>query len=451
MKQFWLTAALLVGCLPLSAQLYPEGSQVISYFPHLAVGGPSAATWTTSLTFVNPHQSAGANAVAYFYDDNGSPLALDFGTGPAATLSFAVPAQGSVTLNTTSSSSATLGGWAVVASGLPLQGILQYGLSAGGVPQQSISVQATPASRLFRSPATRNAGIAVGNPYTTPITVSISVLDAGGNNAGQTSMVVPALGHRAFNLFQSVAGLPAGFQGSVVLTAAGASFPALTISANGVALSSYPPAGLNWPASQTELIYKVWSEVLCNANQIVTLNPLPKLVIDTNTTALNSYANPTANEVHIFLNLAELISDSESELAFVIGHELGHIIQSKVGLQLVPSNKEQDADQYGMFLGLISGYDPYGAAGALAKLAMASGNAGLVDQNFDNLAAIAGADLHGSFNNRLALVFQNIQAICALSTQLQSFCASYKSLVHPHLPAIAPLSAGPPRAQLPAS
>ncbi len=280
--------------------------------------------------------------------------------------------------------------------------------------------------------------------------MNISVLDSGGNNAGQTSIVVPALGHRAFNLFQSFTSLPSAFQGSVVLTASAAYFVALTISANGAALSNYPPGGLNWPVSQPELISKVWSEVLYQANQLVTLNPLPKLVIDPNTTALNSYANPTANEVHIFLNLAELISDSESELAFVIGHEVGHIIQAKVGLQLVPSNVEQDADQYGMFLGLASGYDPYGAAGALAKLAMASGNAGLVDQNFDNLAAIAGTDLHGSFNNRLAVVFQNMQAICAASAQLQNFCASYKSFVHPHLPGMAPLSAGAPHAQLPA-
>ena len=96
MKQYWLVAALSVACLPVSAQGYPQGSQVISYFPHLAVGGPSGARWTTNLTFVNPHQSAGANTVAYFYDDNGAPLALDFGSGPTPTLNFSVPAQGSL-------------------------------------------------------------------------------------------------------------------------------------------------------------------------------------------------------------------------------------------------------------------------------------------------------------------------------------------------------------------
>jgi hypothetical protein len=58
----------------------------------------------------------------------------------------------------------------------------------------------------------------------------------------------------------------------------------------------------------------------------------------------------------------------------------------------------------------MAGYDPYGAAGALAKLYMASGTAGLVAQNFDNISG----DVHGSFNNRLALIFQVMQSMCSL-------------------------------------
>ena len=143
------------------------------------------------------------------------------------------------------------------------------------------------------------------------------------------------------------------------------------------------------------------------------------------------------------MNLAELISDSESELAFVVAHELGHIIQARIGqLALVPGNIELDADEYGLYLSLAAGYDPYGAAGALAKLSMASGTAGLLNQNFDNLAAVAGTDLHGSFNNRLALIFQSMQALCSLQVA-QSFCTQYKSLFHPHLPAAAPLMVRP--------
>jgi predicted Zn-dependent protease len=183
----------------------------------------------------------------------------------------------------------------------------------------------------------------------------------------------------------------------------------------------------------------VWFKVLSVAVRTYPLGTPPNLIIDTSTGQINALAYPAQNEVHIFLNLAELISDSESELAFVVAHELGHIIQARLGrLALVPGNAELDADQYGMLLSLVAGYDPYGAAGALAKLAMASGSANLVAQNFDALVATAGLDLHGSFNNRLALIFQNMQTICALP-QLQTFCAQYKSVIHPHLPSIAPL------------
>jgi hypothetical protein len=53
---------------------------------------------------------------------------------------------------------------------------------------------------------------------------------------------------------------------------------------------------------------------------------------------------------------------------------------------------------------------------------------------FDNLST----DPHGSFDNRLALMFTYMQAVCSLP-QAQSNCAKYKSIVHPHLPANAPL------------
>jgi hypothetical protein len=346
----WSSVALLAA-LPCAAQFYPQGSQVISYFPQLTDGGPAGARWITALTFVNPHQSITANAQVYLYNDNGSPLALNFGSGPVSTFSFAIPAQGSITFKSTGASSTAVGGWAVVASTLPLQGVVQYTYSSGGVSQQ-ISVQATPASHLFRSPATFGTAIALANQNVNAVSLNVSLLDSSGRaTAFQTSVTLPALGHVAFNLFQRFSSLSSGFQGSVVITRTSAmDFLALTISADGTALSAFPPAGLNWPLSQPEVIYKVWYQVLNSANSIVTLNPPPKLVIDSTTTAINSFANPSANEVHIFLNLAELISDSESELAFAIGHELGHIIQGKVGLQFVPNNIEFDADQWGLLL-----------------------------------------------------------------------------------------------------
>lgn len=95
------------------------------------------------------------------------------------------------------------------------------------------------------------------------------------------------------------------------------------------------------------------------------LGTLPTLIIDNTTGQINSFANSSANEVHIFMNLAELISDSEKELAFVVGHELGHIIQNRIQqLAFVPTNIEEDANEYGLFLSILAGYDPYAGVGA---------------------------------------------------------------------------------------
>jgi hypothetical protein len=104
-------------------------------------------------------------------------------------------------------------------------------------------------------------------------------------------------------------------------------------------------------------------------------------------------------------------------------------------------NPEFDADEYRMLFSLLAGYDPYAAAGALAKLNMATGQAGLLSQIFDNFSG----DLHGSFDNRIAAVFNTIGAICA-TPQAASSCAAYKAVVHPHFPSGTPL-ANPPKSK----
>ena len=187
----------------------------------------------------------------------------------------------------------------------------------------------------------------------------------------------------------------------------------------------------------------MWDKVLNVASSVYPLGTPPNLTISYDTSTINAFANTSQNQVSIYMNLAELMGDSESELAFVVSHELGHIIQARIGqLAFFPGNSEQDADAYGLLLSLAAGYDAYGAAGALGKLSMASANAGLLSQNFDNLAAAVGANLQGSFNNRLAVLFQNTQLLCSLQSA-QSFCALYKSIFHPHFPDVAPLMVRP--------
>jgi hypothetical protein len=430
----------------LSAQLEPEGSQVISYFPQLADGGSSSQRWFTTMTFVNSNSSMSAAGIANFYDDNGNPLAIDFGSGAVATINFNVAPQGTITLTSTGLSPSTVTGWAVVVSSLPLQGVVQFRYAVNGVAAQGVSAPATAASLLFRSPATAATGIAVGDPYAAPLNVNVMAMDSTGKKISQGTISLPPHGHKSLPLNQIVPNLSADFRGSVVVAGPGpgtANFVALILSGDGGVISSYPPSSLGLPISQFERIWRVWVKVLDVASSLYPLGTTPNLVINYDAGPINTFATPSQNQVTVYMTLAELISDSESELAFVVAHALGHIIQARIGqLAFVPGKIEQDADAYGLFLSLAVGYDAYGAAGALGKLSMASGTAGLLSQNFDNLAAVVGADLQGSFNDRLAVIFQNTQQLCSLQSA-QSLCVLYKNLFHPHFSVVAPLMVRP--------
>jgi hypothetical protein len=218
-------------------------------------------------------------------------------------------------------------------------------------------------------------------------------------------------------------------------------FAALVLSGDGSVLSSYPAGTYAWPPSEYERVWKVWQRVLNSAiTNFPVMTNLPSLTLDPTTSEINAYAKSgPPYMVTVDYSLAELLSDSDSELAFVIGHEIGHIIQYQSGkLSFVPSDVEYDADVYGFFLSLNAGYDPYAVGGAFGKLMMATGTAGL---ETEQTLATSG-DPHGSFNQRIANIFQDIVVICQ-SPSLQSTCATLKSAFHPHLPAMDPMMKHP--------
>ena len=436
LKGLSLVGLLLATGLPSLAQFDPQGAEVISYFPQLADGGTADQRWTTRLTLINPHDLFPAAATVYFYGDDGKPLSLDFGQGPVSSLDVTLASWGAVTYTSTGASSVMRSGWAVMISSLPLQGAVQYGVSVNGVPQQSVTAQSTQASTLFRSPATRDTGIAVANTYDQdPVTINLSAVNEAGYVVGSATATIPGNGHQAFTMGQMFPSLASTFRGSVLLDGGSDTFVAWTVASESGVLASYPPAGLTWPSSQYERIWKVWMKVVNSAASLVKLSPAPKLVIEYGKKEINTYANGPGNEVHMFASLAELISDSDSELGFVLGHEIAHIVQYKVGrMLLVPGNSEQDADEWGVMLTLLSGYDPYAGSGALAKLAMAASQTGMVSATFDNTTG----DTRKALNDRLGLMFGYVKDICS-DPDMETACAAYKNLVHPDLPAPAPL------------
>jgi hypothetical protein len=440
---FLLAATLL-------AQFDPEGSQVISYFPQLADGGPASQKWVTSLTLSNPHFALPVTGTVLTYNDAGTELALNFGDGPVSTFDFTISPQGTVTFTSTGASAATVTGWAVVVSTLPLQGVVQFRSIVNGVPQQGVSAQSTPASGIFRSPATASTGIALANPYTDlKLRLFLSAIDSDGNEVANTTFFMNGLTHRAFNLNQMLPTIPANFRGSVVLsTEVDQSFVAWTLSTEGGVLSSYPPSALVWPPSYFERVWKVWLKMTSSAPFLITPsgsfhfgNP-PDLSVDIVTNSINVFADTGHNVVHVVLNMAELTSDSESELGFVLGHAIGHIMQVQAGRQLFNStNAERDADDISLETLILAGYDPYAAGGALGKLIMASGSAKLIDANFDNLP-LHGLTPQTSFLDRLGVVYGEIQTICALPG-VQDACNGLKSVAHPEFPPSAPLKSKP--------
>jgi hypothetical protein len=423
----------------------PAGAQVYSYFPQFADGGPASQKWITSFTFVNPHVSDAAAATLYLMANNGAPLTLDLGGGPGSQFNFTVPPQGSVTFTSTAQSASLVTGWAEAVSSLPLQSAVQFRDLTNGVPQQGVSAQATPASLIFRSPATSTTGIAVANPYNANVAITVAALNASGAQVGIYNLTLGPEAHQSFNLNQILPALGNSFRGSVTISG-GSYFVAWALSGDGGVLSSYPVAGLALPPAQYERIWRIWQKVAGVANDGHLLKSWPQLVIDPNSSAINSYAcgvvslGCTAqdlNSVHIFLNIAEMTSDSDGELAFIVAHELGHIIQAWRGLVYVPQDREWDADSYGFRLALLAGYDPYGGMGMLGKLYTLTTDPrgfGLLAPNFDG----GSGDQHGSLMQRLAIIWATMQTVCA-DPQIQSFCASYKSVFHPLLPGAVPL------------
>jgi hypothetical protein len=427
-----------------TAQIEPDSAQVDLYFPQLADGGTRARQWQTSFYFVNPSTTSSASVVVDILGNDGQPLQLDLGSGPSSSFTFTIPPQGSRIFKSKIASPQIITGWAVGAATIPLQASVVFTSFQNGVSQFQVSAASTLPTGEYWSAANGSLGIAVANVYNNgPVTLNISAIDAGGNTFRTTPVTIGALAHNSFNLNHLFPSLPSSFTGSITISPVVPTnnFVAWTLNSDSGALSSLPSGTSRWPISHFDRIWLVYRKVLDAARQLTTLlrtdltSPVPTLNISPDP-VINAFASPTGTNGTVQINLAtsELISDSESELAFVVAHELGHIVQFRTHVYNFNTNPEFDADEYGMLLSLIAGYDPYAAAGALAKLNMATGQAGLLAQLFDNFSG----DLHGSFDNRIAAVFNTISVMCT-APQAASFCAAYKSIVHPHFPGSTPL------------
>lgn len=350
-----------------------------------------------------------------------------------------MPPHGRRNLRSRVESTSTITGWAIGACSLPVQATVMFRAIENNIPLVEISAPATPPTAIYRSAANIDLFISVANLASeTPITLTVDAYDNEGRRVGSGQITLCGLCQQLFALGSLLPSLPESFEGSVVIASSPspAMFVAWALNSDRGLLSSLPSGAADWPAAHYDRIWLIYQKLRHAA-----LRMFPN--VDHTPIRLRVGAEPVINAfaradglVQINLALAQLISDSPSELAFVIGHELGHAIQFRMGRSTIvySQNREIDADIIGMMLAVAAGYDPYGAAGALGKLAMATKRTGLLAQLFDDLL-----DPHTSFTNRMGVVFDTLTLACA-QPGIAQFCAEYRNYFHPNFPANMPLA-----------
>ena len=449
-------------------QLLTAGSQADLYIAHIADGGPASNRWTTQFRFVNSGILTGkpANGTLYFYANDGSPLLVDFGTGSFSTFTISVPASGSARAETLGSSLALNEGFVRMVFDSPVQVTAEFRNWQNGAFLNGASVNGTTPSSIFWYFADAYTGIAIANQNSFAVTCSGTFDDVNGNTvATNNAIAIGAMNHTAFTL-GGLLSLPSKTVGSFQFSCTDPTGNLASVVSLGIAgdaggiTSSLPDSAESIPVRHGEDIEKAFYYIVkviqtdSSFSQYSALLGQPQLVIATDSTTINACAEypqspapctgPTGT-IKIWLSLAELLADSPSEIAFVVAHELGHVVQLNKGGQksfqmIFPTSTvnqtiETDADLFGFDVALGAGYDPYAAGGTLGKLMMITGNATINAQYEENVQAALGTDMHTSTLNRLNNLYNTIQTAC----QSNSLCQSYKNIFHPNFPTWAPL------------
>ncbi len=434
--------ALLLGAAgmvspPALAQPQADSAHVNLYFAQVADGAFEGGRWQTALTFVNSNATDAVAEIRFFGSDGG-PMAVDFGGGLKDRHPIVVPAECALTLASLPTGLPVRSGWARVYSNVPLVGSASFRLWLGDRAVQEVTAPPTLPTTLYFSYANRQLGVAIANPNNRILSVLLRYSTASGGTSEPVRVTLPPYGHTAFNAADKFP--QAGFE-DAMFSIEGEDLPwdeflAWTMNADASGtFSSLPPGSVSPPISHWDRIWNVYQRVLNFAQDtgLITTPPRLRILYDRH---VNAYARG-GTEVGIYIGLSELLGDSDSELAHVVGHELGHIFQQLTGKRSwYPENAELDADIWGTLFAMGAGYDAYAAAGSLAKLAMATGRAGLASQLFEDVSTV---DAHRSFNTRLDAVYDFLTLLCA-SDIGRPFCQEYKRILHPHLPDSAPLN-----------
>jgi len=242
----------------------PTGSSLI--FPQIADGGG----WTTEIMLMNPSGSKESKGSIAFFDDDGKPLALDFGSGIGSryTLDYDMKPDGMVQYSTSGLATARAG-YAVVtvSSGATPGGAATFKLhaSSGLVTQAGVmNAPLTKRARLYveraSSPSVRDTGIALVNPKSTDADLVLTLTGTDGSSFTKP-IALPSKAHKAVflsELFSSNSGVPNDFSGTLDIVG-GVDFAAITLrqtinQRGDVIYSTLPLADLDNPPTHEQIL-----------------------------------------------------------------------------------------------------------------------------------------------------------------------------------------------------
>jgi hypothetical protein len=238
--------------------------------------------------------------------------------------------------------------------------------------------------------------------------------------------------HTAFNLWQKFANLTDDFVGTVEITVPTfAYFLAWAMGADASVMFSLPDGGYGWPPYHWERVWRVFQKLRPAAQSLADMTNVTLEI--SSEQKINAWA--TRDQVTVTYAMSEFIGDADSEVAAIVAHELGHVIQFRTGMPL----SEAGADAMGTMLLLSAGYDPYAMLGMLGRLQAAAGAPGLLGQLLREFT-----DTHGSFPTRISTVMDMLNVLCTSSPDAKAVCQLWKGLFHPHFPPDMPLVRGAP-------
>lgn len=465
-----LFVLLVAGPLAIRAygQFLTADAQADQYIAQVADGGPLASSFTTRFRILNPGVLTGSAATGTitFYAEDGTPLSVTFGQTTSSVFTISVPPGGSVTLETSGTPPTIRQGFARFTFDSPVQVTAEFRNFQNQLLVNAASVSGAPPSFEAWYAGDIFTGIALANPNAFAITCAGEFDDPVGDNVGANQYSLNPLQHISFNLI-SMSLPPSTTAGSfrvVCRDAAGALAGFISLGINGSnhgITSALPNSSLSVPARHYEDIEKTFnylSKTIRTNPSLSTNFPFvaslgtPQLLISSDNSTVNACidfpssaapCNGPAGTVEIWQSLAELMGDSPSELAFVVAHELGHIVQRNLGngssFQFIFSSPnpdfETDADRFALVVMATARYDVYGAAGALGRLAAITTVPALNAQFEPNVQSQIATDMHTSIVNRLGNLIPLIAQVCA---SLPNGCAANQSGIDPHFPVTLP-------------